>query len=142
MSLDQSSAAEQTGPIGYAGHMTAAIGVTDMERSRSWFQELLGFEPIYTLADWGWCELRTPIPGVNLGIGQEQTVTPQGGATLTFGVTDIAAARAHLERNGVRFDGDTREIEGMVRLATFYDLDGNTFMLAQRLDVDRAGRGG
>jgi len=25
---------------------------------------------------------------------------------------------------GVRFDGDTREIEGMVRLATFYDLDG------------------
>ena len=28
-------------------------------------------------------------------------------------------ARAHLERNGVRFDGDTREIEGMVRLATF-----------------------
>jgi catechol 2,3-dioxygenase-like lactoylglutathione lyase family enzyme len=122
--------------------MTAAIGVSDMERSRRWFQELLGFEPIYTLADWGWCELRTPIPGVNLGIGQEETVTPQGGATLTFGVTDIVAARAHLESNGVRFDWDTREIEGMVRLATFYDLDGNTFMLAQRLDTDEAGRGG
>jgi catechol 2,3-dioxygenase-like lactoylglutathione lyase family enzyme len=142
VSLDQSSAARQTGPIGYAGHMTAAIGVSDMERSRSWFQELLGFEPIYTLADWGWCELRTPIPGVNLGIGQEQTVTPQGGATLTFGVTDIVAARAHLEGNGVRFDGETREIEGMVRLATFYDPDGNTFMLAQRLDADGAARGG
>jgi catechol 2,3-dioxygenase-like lactoylglutathione lyase family enzyme len=142
VSLDQSSADQQTGPIAYAGHMTAAIGVSDMERSRSWFQELLGFEPIYTLADWGWCELRTPIPGVNLGIGQEESVTPQGGATLTFGVTDIAAARAHPERNHVRFDGDTREIDGMVRLATFYDLDGNTFMLAQRLDSDRAGRGG
>jgi len=142
VSVDQSSAAQQTGPIAYAGHMTAAIGVSDMERSRRWFQELLGFEPIYTLADWGWCELRTSIPGVNLGIGQEQTVAPQGGATLTFGVTDIAAARAHLERNDVRFDGDTREIEGMVRLATFYDLDGNTFMLAQRLDADQAGRGG
>jgi catechol 2,3-dioxygenase-like lactoylglutathione lyase family enzyme len=142
MSLDQSSASQQTGPIAYAGHMTAAIGVTDMERSRSWFQDLLGFEPIYTLADWGWCELRTSIPGVNLGIGQEETVTPQGGATLTFGVTDIAAARAYLERNEVHFDGDTREIEGMVRLATFYDLDGNTFMLAQRLDADQAGRGG
>jgi catechol 2,3-dioxygenase-like lactoylglutathione lyase family enzyme len=142
VSLDQSSAAQQTGPIAYAGHMTAAIGVTDMERSRTWFQDLLGFEPIYTVADWGWCELRTPIPGVNLGIGQEETVTPQGGATLTFGVTDIAAARVYLERNDVRFDGDTREIEGMVRLATFYDLDGNTFMLAQRLDADQAGRGG
>jgi catechol 2,3-dioxygenase-like lactoylglutathione lyase family enzyme len=142
VSLDQSSPAQQTGPIRYAGHMTAAIGVSDMERSRSWFQERLGVDPIYTLADWGWCELRTPIPGVHLGIGQEETVTPQGGATLTFGVTDIAAARAHLEVNGVRFDGDTREIEGMVRLATFYDLDGNTFMLAQRLDADGAGRGG
>jgi hypothetical protein len=51
VSLDQSSAARLTGPIGYAGPMTAAIGVSDMERSRSWFQELLGFEPIYTLAD-------------------------------------------------------------------------------------------
>jgi catechol 2,3-dioxygenase-like lactoylglutathione lyase family enzyme len=141
VSLDQSSAAQPTGPIGYAGHMTAAIGVSDMERSRSWFQELLGFEPIYTLVEWGWCELRTPIPGVNLGIGQEETLTPQGGATLTFGVTDIAAARAHLERNGVRFDGATREIEGMVRLAIFYDLDGNSFMLAQRLERDEAGRG-
>jgi hypothetical protein len=30
----------------------------------------------------------------------------------------------------------------MVRLATFYDLDGNTFMLAQRLDTDQAGRRG
>jgi uncharacterized protein YciI len=68
--------------------------VSETERSRSWFQELLGFEPIYNLVEWGWCELRTPIPGVNLGIGQEETVTPQGGATLTFGVTDIAAARA------------------------------------------------
>jgi hypothetical protein len=42
----------------------------------------------------------------------------------------------------VRFDGETREIEGMVRLATFYDPDGNTFMLAQRLDADGAARGG
>ena len=47
MSLDQSSASQQIGPIAYAGHVTAAIGVTDMERSRSWFQDLLGFEPIY-----------------------------------------------------------------------------------------------
>jgi hypothetical protein len=30
----------------------------------------------------------------------------------------------------------------MVRLATFYDPDGNTFMLAERLDRDQAGRGG
>ncbi len=44
---------------------------------------------------------------------------------------DIDVARKHLESHGVRFDGDTREIEGMVKLATFYDPDGNSFMLAE-----------
>jgi catechol 2,3-dioxygenase-like lactoylglutathione lyase family enzyme len=141
-SQGSTSAGVQSAPVSYAGHMTAAIGVSDMERSKAWFQDVLGFEHIYTLSDWGWCEMRTPVPGVNLGIGQEESVQPAGGATLTFGVTDIGSARAHLERHDVRFDGETREIEGMVRLATFYDPDGNTFMLAQRLDTDQAGRGG
>ena len=40
----------------------------------------------------------------------------------------------------MRFDGETNEIEGMVKLATFYDPDGNSFMLAQSLDGDKAGR--
>ena len=82
----------------------------------------------------------TGVDGVTLGIGQAESVQPEGGATLTFGVADIDAARTWLERNDVRFDGDTREIQGMVRLATFYDLDGNTFMLAEVLDADPAQR--
>jgi hypothetical protein len=48
-------------------------------------------------------------------------------------VADIDVARKHLESKDVRFDGDTYEIEGMVKLATFYDPDGNSFMLAQSL---------
>jgi hypothetical protein len=48
-------------------------------------------------------------------------------------------ARRHLEQHGVRFDGDTYEISGMVKLATFYDPDGNPFMLAEALD-GRTGR--
>jgi hypothetical protein len=43
--------------------------------------------------------------------------------------------------NRVRFDGETTEVPGMVRLGTVYDPDGNTFMLAQRLD-DPEARGG
>jgi len=34
---------------------------------------------------------------------------------------------------GVRFDGDNVEIPDMVRLATFFDPDGNSYMLAQSL---------
>jgi hypothetical protein len=40
-----------------------------------------------------------------------------------------------MESRGVRFDGDTYEIEGQVRLCTFYDPDGNPFMLAEVLDL-------
>jgi predicted enzyme related to lactoylglutathione lyase len=131
----------KSGPFAYSGKLTAAISVSDLERSTQFFQEVLGFEHIYTLSDWGWCELRTGVPGVTLGIGQAESVQPEGGATLTFGVEDIDTARAWLESRDVRFDGDTREIQGMVRLATFYDPDGNTFMLAQVLDGDPADRG-
>jgi len=34
---------------------------------------------------------------------------------------------------GVKFDGETETIEGMVSTATFYDPDGNALMLAQDL---------
>jgi CreA protein len=128
-------------PITWADHMTAALGVSDLDRSIAWYRDVLGFELIYKLDDWGWAELRSPIAEVNVGIGQTEEVEPRGGATLTFGVTDIDAARGHLEAHDVRFDGETSEVPGMVRLATFYDPDGNTFMLAQRLDSPES-RGG
>ncbi len=54
-----------------------------------------------------------------------------GGTTPVFGVRDLAAARSHLESNGVRFDGETQVIPEMVKLATFYDPDGNPPMLAE-----------
>ena len=42
-------------------------------------------------------------------------------------------ARTALEEKAVRFDGDTVVIPDMVKLATFYDPDGNAWMLAQSL---------
>ena len=50
-----------------------------------------------------------------------------------FTVEDIEAARAYLEGEGVRFDGEISQVEDMVRLTTFYDPDGNALMLAQQL---------
>ena len=126
--------------IEYDGRMTAALSVSDLDGSIPWYREMLGFELIYRLESWGWCELKTGVPGVSLGLGETDEVKTAGGATLTFNVTDIAAARGYLEDRGVRFDGETSEIEGMVKLATFYDPDGNSFMLAQSLDGDKARR--
>jgi len=91
-----------------------------------------GLELVYKLDQHGWCEMATATKHVTIGLGQTEELKA-GGTTPTFGVVDIDAARKHLESKDVRFDGDTYEIEGMVRLAMFYDPDGNSYMLAETL---------
>ena len=116
-------------PLGYDGGLTAGLGVRDLDAALSWYSEVLGFEVLYKLDEMGWAEVKTEVPGVNVGLSQVEEVPAGGGATLTFGVRDIDAARQRLEGQGVRFDGDTQTIPGMVRIATFYDPDGNALML-------------
>jgi catechol 2,3-dioxygenase-like lactoylglutathione lyase family enzyme len=119
-------------PFDYNQNMVISIGVSNLDQAIEWYKDALGFELVYKLDQYGWCELSTPTKGVTIGLGQNEDLKT-GGATPTFGVADIDAARKHLESKDVRFDGDTYEIEGMVKLATFYDPDGNSFMLAQSL---------
>lgn len=119
--------------IEWAGESTAALEVSDYDRSLAWYRDVLGWDVVFELTDWKWAQLQSPVEGLLVGIGQSEQVKEGGGATLTFTVKDIAAARGSLEAQGVRFDGETREIEGMVKLATFYDPDGNALMLSQRL---------
>jgi predicted enzyme related to lactoylglutathione lyase len=127
-----------TSPLGYDGGLTCALDVTDLKRSIDWYTGVLGFKLLYSMDEIGWCELETELPGVNVGLSQVEDAGGKGGATLTFGVKDIDAARAKIEGKGVRFDGPTREIEGMVKLATFYDPDGNALMLYQGLGAPPA----
>ena len=121
-------------PFEKTRNIVISVNVSDLDRSITWWGEMLGFEPSYVMKEYGWCELGTSIDGVGLGLGQVEEVKI-GGTTPTFGVSDIAAARTHMESRGATFDGDTYEIEGQVKLCTFYDPDGNPFMLAEVLDM-------
>jgi catechol 2,3-dioxygenase-like lactoylglutathione lyase family enzyme len=104
--------------------------VSDLDRSIDWYRDALGFELDYRIDEYGWCELRTPVRGVTVGLGQSQESPKPSDTTPTWGVREIVAARGHLESLDVRFDGDIRDL-GMVKLATFYDPDGNPWMLAE-----------
>ena len=54
---------------------------------------------------------------------------------LGFEITALEIRRPEdIESLGTRFDGDTYAIGDMVKLCTFYDPDGNAWMLAQTLD--------
>jgi catechol 2,3-dioxygenase-like lactoylglutathione lyase family enzyme len=119
--------------IRFDGGLTCAIGVTDLDRSIHWYRETLGFDLLYRMEDNAWCELKTGVERVNLGLSQVEEAGGKGGATLTFGVEDIEAAKAELDSGGVRQDGPIREIPGLVRLLTFYDPDDNALMLYEDL---------
>ena len=119
--------------LGWDGGLTAALSVNDIDRAIAWYRDVLGFELVYHLEEMGWCELKSPVERVNVGLSQTENRAGKGGAVLTFGVKDIDKARARLEEADVRFDGETQTIPEMVRLATFFDLDGNTLMLYQDL---------
>src|SRR4028119_2044991 len=107
--------------IRFDGGLTCAMGVSDLDRSIDWYRDTLGFDLLYRLEGEAWCELGTAVERVNLGLSEVEEAGGKGGATLTFGVEDIEAAKAELDSRGVRQDGPVQEIPDMVRLLTFYD---------------------
>lgn len=119
--------------ITYDGGLTCALSVRNLAAGVAWYRDVLGFEPLYVREDIAWGELSTGVAKVNVGLSQVEEPGGKGGATLTFGVTDIEAAKAALDAKGVRQDGPIRDIPGMVRLLTFYDPDDNALMFYQDL---------
>ena len=112
--------------------ITLAISVRNRHTSEEWYHEKLGFELIYHADEAGWSEMQTKTEGVTLGLGEQSEPAP-GNTVPVFGVANIEVARKALEEAGVKFDGETETVEGMVSTATFYDPDGNALMLAQDL---------
>jgi len=119
--------------IDYDGGLTCSIGVANLDASIAWYSDILGFELLYRLDTMAWCELSTGVARVNIGLSEVEVPGGKGGATLTFGVTDIEAAKAALDAAGIRQDGPIQDIPGMVRLLTFYDPDDNALMFYQDL---------
>lgn len=114
--------------------ISITFSVKDRHISAKWFTDMLGFELIHHIDEAGWTELLTNTDGVTIGLGEHVEPVP-GNSVPVFGVADIDTARKGLEAEGVKFDGPTDVVEGMVSTATFYDPDGNALMLAQDLTV-------
>jgi CreA protein len=119
--------------VGMTAGLTLSLDVSDYERSKAFYRDILGFAMTYELTEYGWCEFTTATKDVTLGLSKVEEVKVNGGMSPVFNVTDIEQTRALLEKKGVRFDGPNRTLPGLVILATFYDPDGHTFMLAQNL---------
>ena len=121
------------GPIAFAPEITIAMHVSNLDRSIDWYTNVLGFTMLYKVDEIAWAEFATPVKGTQIGLSQVEKAKGSQSCVPTFGVEDIVAARTHLESHDVRFDGETITIEGLVKLATFFDPDGNPLMLSQSL---------
>lgn len=120
-------------PLGFDGGLTISMQVKDRLKSAKWYEDMLGFKLEYEVEQIGWCEVRTECEKVFIGFSQVESPKVGAGPVPVFGVNDVDAARTQLEAKGVRFDGPTNTIPGMVKLAVFFDPDGHALMLFQSL---------
>ncbi len=111
-----------------------SLPVTDMERSKKFYGETLGLEPVAHREEQGFPEYQL---GENVSlylldmknIGSEFTAPHT--ASIALRVSDVEEARRELERKGVVFDGETFD-SSVCHMAFFRDPDGNAIMLHRR----------
>jgi predicted enzyme related to lactoylglutathione lyase len=119
--------------VKFTGQLVCSLQVKDHKASARWYEEMLCCQTVFENDEMGMTFMSTPVGSVHFDLSQVESPQNPGGATLVFGVEDCHAAREAIECKGVRFDGETRDFGGMVRLATFFDPDGNTLMFYQSL---------
>ncbi len=110
------------------------ITVSDWEKAKTFFTEVVGLEVVSVQEHYGWMELRGAGGVALLGVAKSHEgdgLSPGQNAVVTFTVDDIGATKADMESKGVAFVGDIMEVPGQVKLALFKDPDGNLFHLVQ-----------
>jgi len=108
------------------------FSVNDLEQSKKFYGNVLGLKK--TLEVEQWAEFSGGEGEASIGLSGRQISTPrEPGATIVLRVDDIELERKRLESGGVKFEGKTEEIPGMVKLATFRDPSGNRLQLCQVL---------
>jgi len=119
--------------IQYRGTMLIQLRVSNLDRAVHFYQNTLGLKLLLRSDELRWAKINTGIPNVVIGLGEGPDVLGSGTTSMNIGVVDIDQARRKLEKRGVQFKGDTITIPGVVKLADFFDPDGNMIRLAQGL---------
>ncbi|MFZ0882001.1 MAG: VOC family protein [Candidatus Acidiferrales bacterium] len=107
------------------------FGVDDFEGAKKFYGQVLGLKKTFEAQQWA--EFAGGEGEESIGIAANPHAGKEPGATVVLDVNDIERERKRLESAGVKFEGKTEEIPGIVRLATFRDPDGNRLQLAQAL---------
>ena len=109
-----------------------SVPVTDLERSRRFYEETLGLPRVPGEGAWPEFQLGENvslylIDPTNIG----RTFTSPHSAHIALRVPDVAETRLELEARGVGFDGEIFDT-GVCHMAFFADSDGNQIVLHRR----------
>jgi glyoxylase I family protein len=117
------------------------IGLAAQETTplKDWYERVLGARVIHTSAQappaylielpgGAWIEIYQG----HYAVSQTADNTLDGWRHLALRVESIDAAKAHLERNGVRFTEDVKPAGGGGRVLFFHDPEGNLLHLVER----------
>jgi predicted enzyme related to lactoylglutathione lyase len=108
------------------------VPITDFERSKAFYGEVLGLEQSKQWGDMPAQEFETG--NLTIAIMQPeafgQTFSPNN-FPIALQVEDVEAARSELESQGIKFSADTID-SGVCHMAFFSDPDGNGLMLHKR----------
>ena len=107
-----------------------AIAVSDKERAREFYQEILELKPTATQMDGAWVEY--DVGPTTIGVGSHPAWQPsRDGTTVAFEVDDMDAAVAKLTDRGIAFDIPKTETP-VCWMAQFRDPDGNKLVIHKR----------
>ena len=109
-------------------HFHICVPLERLEEARQFYTEIIGLELIYRPNVFGAEGYWFDIAGAQLHIGVEPAL-PRSIRHTALEITDVMAARAHLEKNGVETT-DEPIIPGRIRFA-FFDPFGNRMELLQ-----------
>jgi len=106
--------------------MTVWYHVRDLDRSRAFYRDKLGFTETFLDADDRWAKLERGAMEIGLAEGEPQ----EDGGVAHVDVPDVKAAADELRNEGVEV-GVVFELHGEMRLLDVFDPDGNRIQLAE-----------
>jgi predicted enzyme related to lactoylglutathione lyase len=116
--------------IEYRQEVTLQLAVSSLDRSVTFYEEVLGFKVTARRDDLRFAHVATNVPGLELGLSEVPAPAVSRGVVINISVTNLEGSRAALEARGVRFVGPTQVIPGKVALAEFADPDGHRLRFA------------
>jgi len=107
-----------------------AIPVTDIARSRRFYEDTLGLRPGYTGKDGNWAEYDIGSGTIGIGSYPGWEPSPQG-TNVAFEVDDLDAEIGRLKARGVKVHLEITDTP-VCRFAIICDPDGNKILIHKR----------